>query len=79
MKLLREYIFRVLGRMVDEIASGNVEPNPYTRGSSHNACTYCPYGTVCHQEHVQGRRNYQAMKPQRFWEEIGKEMEGNGG
>lgn len=78
LRLLKEYIFRVLGRMVEDIASGNVEPNPYTRGSSHNACSFCPYGVICHEAHVEGRRNYQAMKPQRFWEEIGKEMDHNG-
>ncbi|MBQ9168613.1 MAG: exodeoxyribonuclease V subunit gamma [Oscillospiraceae bacterium] len=74
LKLLRKYIFRVLGNMVDEIASGKVEPNPYTRGSSHDACAFCPYGAVCHQASVEGRRNYKAMTAQRFWEEIGKEM-----
>ena len=78
LKLLEHYIFRFLGTMVEDIASGNVEPNPYTRGSSHNACDFCPYGTICHDTQVEGRRNYQAMKPQRFWEEIGKEMKRDG-
>ncbi len=72
---LKHYVMKVLRRMVNEIASGNVEPNPYTRGSSHNACTFCPYGMVCHAQDVTGRRNYQAMTAQRFWEEIGKELE----
>lgn len=79
LKQLEGYIFRVLARMVEDIASGNVEPNPYTRGSSHNACTFCPYGTVCHKAEVEGRRNYKAMTAQRFWEELGKEMSRNGG
>ncbi len=78
LKLLEAYVFRVLGKMVEEIASGNVEPNPYTRGSSHDACAFCPYGVVCHKDHVEGRRNYQAMKAQRFWEEIRKEMDQHG-
>lgn len=76
--LLKTYIFSLLGKLVDEIASGNVEPNPYTRGSSHDACAFCPYGAVCHQEAVTGRRNYKAMTAQRFWEEIGKEMKKRG-
>ena len=79
LKLLEGYIFRYLGKMVEDIASGNVEPNPYTRGSSHNACAFCPYGSICHEAQVEGRRNYQAMKPQRFWEEIEKEMKHHGG
>ncbi len=70
---LRDYIMGLLGRMVEEIASGNVQPNPYTRGSSFNACTYCPYGAVCHKDSVSGRRNYKTMNAKRFWEEIGKE------
>ena len=78
LKLLEGYVFHILARMVEDIASGNVEPNPYTRGSSHNACAFCPYGSICHQETVEGRRNYKAMKPERFWEEIGKEMERHG-
>ena len=73
MKLLHSYVFTLLGKMVDEIASGNVEPNPYTRGTSHSACSYCPYGAVCHEAEVEGRRNYKTMNAQRFWEEIGKE------
>ena len=78
LKLLEAYVFRVLGRMVEDIASGNVTPNPYTRGSSHNACAYCPYGAVCHKATVEGRRNYKTMTSQRFWEEIEKEMKHHG-
>ena len=78
LKLLKAYLFKLLGRLVDDIASGNVQPNPYTRGSSHSACAYCPYGAICHEEQVAGRRNYEAMKAERFWQEIGKEMNPNG-
>ena len=78
LKMLKAYIFTILGKMVDEIASGNVEPNPYTRGTSHSACAYCPYGAVCHESEVAGRRNYKTMTSQRFWDEIGKEMSRHG-
>ena len=74
LKLLERYVYRILGRMVEDIASGNVQPNPYTRGSSHSACAYCPYGPVCHKEEVEGRRNYKTMTRERFWDEIGKEV-----
>ena len=73
-KLLSRYVFHLLGKMVDEIASGDVTPNPYPRGSSHNACRFCPFGTVCHAASVEDRRNYKAMSSQRFWDEISKEM-----
>ena len=78
MKLLEGYVFRLLAGMVEEIASGTVEPNPYTRGSSHSACSFCPYGSICHEKTVEGRRNYKTMNAQRFWEEIRKEMEDYG-
>lgn len=78
MEMLRRYMMDLLGNMAQEIASGNVEPNPYTRGTAHDACTFCPYGAVCHQQQVSGRRNYKAMTAQRFWEEVEKEVKGRG-
>lgn len=78
LNLLRQYVFGLLTDMVDEIASGNITPNPYTRGTSHNACTYCPYGSICHQAKVEGRRNYKTMTAQRFWEEVEKEVDRRG-
>ena len=73
-KILNRYVFHLLGKMVDDIASGNVIPNPYTRGTSHNACSFCPYGDICHSSTVENRRNYKAMSSQRFWDEIDKEV-----
>ena len=78
LRMLERYVFRILGRMVEEIASGEIRPNPYTRGTSHNACTYCPYGSVCHKTQVPGRRNYKTMTAQRFWEEIEREVNPHG-
>ena len=78
LKQLRKYIFNLLSNMVNEIASGNVTPNPYTRGTSHDACTFCPYGAICHKANVEGRRNYKAMTAQRFWEEVEKEVDRHG-
>jgi len=77
LRQLEKHLMQTLRKMVDDIASGCVEPNPYTRGTSHNACTFCPYGVVCHQKTVEGRRNYKAMTAQRFWEEIEKEVGGS--
>lgn len=77
-KLLSRYVLHLLSKMVDDIASGNVEPNPYTRGSSHNACMFCPYSMICHAATVEGRRNYQAMSASRFWDDVEKEMHAHG-
>lgn len=78
LKKLEKYVFALLGKMVDDIASGNITPNPYTRGSAHNACAFCPYGAICNQKSVEGRRNYEKMTAQRFWEQIDKEVDHHG-
>ena len=78
MKQLKCYVFAVLENMVQEIASGVVEPNPYTRGTSHSACAFCPYGAICRKDTVSGRRNYKTMTSKRFWEEIEREVSTNG-
>ena len=61
--------------MVDEIASGNVEPNPYSRGKSFDSCTYCPFGAVCHKAEVENLRNYKAVSDKQFWDEIERAVE----
>ena len=73
-KLLNAYVFRLLSEMVEDIASGNVDANPYTRGNSHNACRFCPYCAVCHSATVEGRRNYKTISSKQFWDQIEKEM-----
>ena len=78
LKLLERYVFHTLRKIVDNIASGDITPNPYTRGTAHDACAYCPYQAACHFATVEGRRNYKAMSAQQFWDAIGKEMMGDG-
>ena len=78
LRQLENYVFRVVGKMVEDIASGNVEANPYTRGTAHDACAFCPYGAICHKTEIRHRRNYKAMSAQRFWDEIEKELTRNG-
>lgn len=76
---LETYLFRVLANLVEDIASGNVSANPYTRGSEHDPCRFCDYAAVCHPASVEGRRNFKKMDADWFWESIGKELEENGG
>lgn len=76
--LLKLYVFGILSKMVDDISCGNITPNPYTRGSSHNACTFCPYTAICHTETVENRRDYKSVSAQRFWEEVEREVGTNG-
>ncbi|MBE6946995.1 MAG: hypothetical protein E7454_01920 [Ruminococcaceae bacterium] len=77
-ELLEQYIFALLRNMIDEIAAGSVQANPYTRGSSHNACRYCPYGSICHQKDVPERRDYKTISAQEFWADVEKEVNRNG-
>ncbi len=71
---LKAYVMQFLSGLVDDIASGRVSPNPYSRGTSFDACTFCPYGAVCRKDTVTDRRNYKTMTAQRFWEEVEKEV-----
>ena len=73
LRQLREYVFDTLADAVDAIAGGSVEANPYTRGSSHSACAFCPYGSICAKDREAGRRNYKTMTASDFWERIGRE------
>ena len=76
--MLKTYVFALVAGMVDEIASGKVAPNPYTRGSAHDACAWCPYGAVCHKQDVEGRRNYKAISADRFWSDVESAVTKNG-
>lgn len=78
MELLKGYIFALLGKMIDDISSGCVDANPYTRGSRHDACAYCPYSAICREHADSGRRNYAAMSSDDFWIGIEKEVNGHG-
>ena len=76
--MLRKFIYSCLQRMVDDIASGNVTANPYTRDARKNACRFCPYGQICHKKDVANRRVYKAITAQRFWDDIVKEVDKHG-
>ena len=78
LKLLKRYIYRCLSALLDDLADGNVEPNPYRRGRNSGACVYCPYTSVCAQMNIEGERNYEAVKPERFWADIDREVHHNG-
>ena len=68
----------LLRGFVDDIASGCIDPNPYTRGSNKNPCDYCPYHEICHSEYVKDRRNFMTMTDKWFWEAVGEELNRNG-
>ena len=78
LKKLKKYINKFLSALLDDLSDGNVEPNPYMRGRNSGACIYCPYTSICAQREITGLRNYEAVKPERFWEEIDKEVHRHG-
>lgn len=78
LKALHIYVQKYLAKMVTEIASGKIAANPYTRGSAHDACAFCPYSAVCRETAEDGRRNYKAMTPDLFWTEVEKEAKLSG-
>ncbi len=76
--ILKDYVFKYLGQMVDTIASGDVTANPYSRGTSYDSCTFCPYGPICHKGLEENRRNYKTMTAADFWQRVEKEGKSNG-
>ena len=78
LRKLENYVFGLLTGTVNDIASGDVTPNPYTRGTAFDPCTFCPYGPVCHPEQNAQRRNFERINEARFWETVGKEEKHHG-
>ncbi len=76
--MLKDYVMGTLRRLVDEIASGDVSANPYSRGSSFDACTFCPYGAVCRSGSAEQRRNFKTVPAAKFWEDVQKEVDSHG-
>ena len=70
---LKKFVFGVLRKVVDEIASGVIDPNPSYRDERDNSCMYCPYSKVCHKESVEGFRYFKGVNANEFWESIRKE------
>jgi ATP-dependent helicase/nuclease subunit B len=74
LNLLKRYITLVLERMADDIAAGKADANPYTRGSSFDACAYCDYNQVCCGKRLENRRDYKAVTSDDFWKYVEKEL-----
>ena len=78
LRKLERYVFELLTGVVNDIASGCVTPNPYTRGTAFDPCTFCPYGAVCHPAENAQRRNFEKINEERFWETVEKEGKKHG-
>ncbi len=77
--LLKKFTMARLRACVDEIASGDVTPDPYTRGSAHSACAYCDFAQACHLDTYPGAvRRLAATERALFWEKVEKEVGDDG-
>ena len=72
LRQLKDYVFRLLARLVDGIAGGQVEPNPYVRGNR-DACRFCAYASACHLDLWGEPPVYRAVSAAEFWEQVEKE------
>lgn len=76
---LRRHTRRILEEICREIASGNIDADPFWRGPAKNACRYCDYVQVCQFEEGRDRRRWMpAMRASEFWESLeeGGEIDG---
>lgn len=76
MEQLRDYIYAEVGRLIDKISEGSVEPDPYFRGPKDNVCQYCDYRGACHLDAYGKLRPFEAVSEEDFWKEIGGESHG---
>lgn len=67
---LRNYVFDTVAALVDQIAGGQVEPNPYVRGGGHDACRFCEFSSACHLADYGTARVRRAVSQETFWQEI---------
>ena len=67
---LRHYVESALRSVTEEIRSGNVRPNPYTRGSF-GSCTWCPYASICHLDLCSNeQRSLSSTNEKEFWSRL---------
>ncbi len=77
--LLKKFTMARLRACVDEIASGDVTPDPYTRGSAQGACAYCEFAQVCHLDtYPNAVRRLASTDRALFWEKVEKEVGDDG-
>lgn len=49
---LRDFVFRKLGELADELKSGVVTPNPLIHTETEGACQWCDFKDLCHADFV---------------------------
>jgi len=75
------YVEEQLRRMVRELASGNIDADPWARSEQDSACTYCEFAPACHFENGRGgdRIEYiRATGAEQLWEHVDRTIEEGG-
>ena len=79
---LKHHIEGILKEICGEIASGNIDADPFWRGPEKNACRYCDYAAACQFEEGMGgdrRRYLPPIDNEHFWEKIETDDSGQEG
>ena len=72
--VLHRHVEKILRDIAGEIATGNIDADPYLRAGNRSYCDFCDYAAACHFEEGSGRdchRYLYSVKGKRFWEEAG--------
>lgn len=73
MELLERHVIRTVADMADQMACGQIEPNPMVRGQ-YSPCQYCDYTAVCHKDlDIRQPRELAGTSAALFWEKLEKE------
>ena len=74
---LGRHVDRVLRQIAGEIRRGNISADPCAYGTEKDACTYCPYRTVCCFDERYDRHRYlQKTDEKDFWQMMDEREEG---
>lgn len=73
MGYLDDYTMHMMMTALDGIASGNIEANPISHGTTRTSCTYCPMRLACHKDACGTQYRYRAKVTEKeFWEQVEK-------
>lgn len=68
LELLRNHVLQTVSRLADALYEGEVAPNPYFFNGMDNACTWCPFGSVC--RNTAEKRRISKLSRDEFWERL---------
>ncbi len=78
MNLLENHVLKILADLTDNIAGGDVNPNPIFRGN-HSSCRFCDYQSVCHKDLCNHEHRIMAeTSAEKFWEKLKREAGNHG-